>query len=56
MNKRRRAISITAVLGLVMFLIGSTLSERAEVFVIPQDRPADDIAFEATQTAKLLGV
>jgi hypothetical protein len=56
MNTKRRHISIAAVLGLVMLFIGSTLSGRTEVRDFPQDRPADDAAFEAAQTAKLLGV
>ena len=56
MNTKRRYISIAAVLGLVMLFIGSPLSARTEVFDPPQDRPVDDVAFEAAQTAKLLGV
>ncbi|HVS80946.1 MAG TPA: hypothetical protein VHE60_04370 [Pyrinomonadaceae bacterium] len=57
MNINRRHIFVAAALGLVMFLIGSTLSGRTEVLDFLQARPsAEDSAFEASQTAKLLGV
>ena len=53
--KRDRSL-VAASLVLGMLLISSTLSGRADVFDFPQTRPADDAAFEARQTAKLLGV
>jgi hypothetical protein len=56
MNTKRHHISIAAVLGLVMLFIGSAFIGRTKVLDPPQDQPADDIAFEAAQTAKLLGV
>ena len=56
MNFKRRHIFVATVIGVVTLLIQSALTGRTEVFVFPQDRPADDAAFEAAQTAKLLGV
>ena len=55
MNIKRRPIFPVTVFILVLLVFGSTLSGRTEVSD-PQDRPTDDIAFEAAQTAKLLGV
>ena len=56
MNIKRHHIFVAATLGLVMLFVGSALSRRTEALDLPQDRPADDAAFEAAQTAKLLGV
>ena len=56
MNIKHRQIFFIAAAALVVFLIGSTLSVGTELLNAPQDRPADDVAFEASQTAKLLGV
>jgi hypothetical protein len=53
---KRRHIFVAVALGLVMLFIGSALSGRTEELDFPQDRPADDVAFEASQTAKLLGI
>ena len=52
MNIKHRQIFFIAAATLVVFLIGSALSVGTEVNSCPQDRPTDDIAFEASQTAK----
>ena len=56
MIPKKRHIFIAAVVGVVLLLIQSALSGRTEALDFPQERPADDVAFEAAQTAKLLGV
>src|SRR6266571_1710649 len=48
--------TLLAALPLLVLVIGFTSTGLTENFVLPQDRPADDIAFEEAQTAKLLGV
>jgi hypothetical protein len=50
---KHRHIFVAAVIGVVILLIQLALSGRTEVLDFPQDRPADDAAFEAAQTAKL---
>jgi hypothetical protein len=53
---KRRHIFVAAVIAVVVLLVQSTWRGRTEVLNFPQDRPTDDAAFEAKQTAKLLGV
>lgn len=56
MNKPRH-IFVAAAVGLVMLVIGSLSRGRTAVLDIPQAlNSAEDSAFEATQTQKLLGV
>lgn len=47
---------VAVVIAVVILLIQSALSGKTEGLNFSQDRPADDVAFEAMQTAKLLGV
>lgn len=57
MNFKRGHIFVAAVITIVILLVQSTWWRgRTEGLISPQDRPADDTAFEAAQTAKLLGV
>src|SRR6266404_3530473 len=51
-----RHIFVAAVIAVVILLVQSIWRGRTEVLDVPQDRPADDVAFEAAQTSKLLGV
>jgi hypothetical protein len=53
---RRRHIFVAAVVAVAILLVQSTWSGRTESLNLPQDRPTDDPAFEARQTAMLLGV
>jgi hypothetical protein len=56
MPLKRRHIFVAAVIALVILLVQSAWHGRTEVLNLPQGRPADDVTFEAEQTAKLLGV
>ena len=44
-----------ALLAVLLLLVPSAWRGHTEGISVPQDRPTDDIAFEASQTAKLLG-
>ncbi|HBB97422.1 MAG TPA: hypothetical protein DC054_18740 [Blastocatellia bacterium] len=52
----RRLPTLLAALSLVGVVLGSTSTGTITKSKLSQDRPADDIAFEEAQTAKLLGV
>ncbi|MFS8085225.1 MAG: hypothetical protein ACMG6H_06310 [Acidobacteriota bacterium] len=56
MNVKHSHIFVAIAINLVTLIVASTLCGRTEAFDAPQDQPVDDIAFEAAQTAKLLGV
>lgn len=51
-----KALTSLAALTLIGLWIGSTSTGSSAKNEVPQDRPANDIAFEEAQTAKLLGV
>lgn len=53
---KRRHIFVATVIAVVILLVQSTWRGRTEVLNFPQHRPTGDAAFEARQTAKLLGV
>src|SRR3954464_11890917 len=48
--------TLLAALSLLGIVLGSTSTGNTTTIRVLQDRPADDIAFEEAQTAKLLGV
>src|SRR5258706_14394000 len=48
--------TLLAALSLVGVVLGGTSTATITKSKLSQDRPADDIAFEEAQTAKLLGV
>lgn len=56
MNFKHGHILFAAILSLVGLSLGLPWRGRTEALDLPQDRPGDDVAFEAAQTAKLLGV
>jgi hypothetical protein len=53
---KRRHTFVAVVIAVVILLVQSSWRGRTEVLNFPQDRTTDDTAFEAKQTAKLLGV